>query len=447
VKSKISGSKMWADEKHRLLHIGEKILRLEPELLNELTTCKRDIGFSIRLHRDNGKTEHILGWRVRHRNPYNTGTKPYKGGFMLSTSAGLNLLRTKAALMTLKCALVGPNENERVPFGGSKGGVRCNPDELSRNEKGQIMEKVAEELNNEIGPTLDSLGPDVGVGPEEIRAFMTRYAALNQNKGIPCGAAATGKPLEDAGGGCPGRLTATGLGMHYILQEICTNFINVPNLPAMPTAIIQGFGNVGGSFAEFSRDFSIKIIGVSDKYGGIYNPNGINIPDLIAYTKENPQRTVNGFPDAKSVNGDKLLLMPCDILVPAATENVILKQNAGRLNSKILLEGANAPTSLEADPILRERGIIVIPDILANAGGVTVSYFEWCQDTQGKSWEECTTKSELESYMIGGAQRTIDASLRFKTDLRTAAYITALSYLAPALRKKQRWDKSKKSLV
>lgn len=438
---------MWADEKRRLWRIGGKILRLEPELLDELTICKRDVGFSIRLRRDNGKIEHFLGWRVLHRNPYNTGTRPYKGGFMLSPSAGLNLLRTKAALMTLKCALVGPDENERIPFGGSKGGVRCNPENLSQSEKRQIMEKVAEELKNDINPTRDSLGPDVGVGPEEIRAFMTRYAALNQDKGIQCGAAATGKPLENAGGGCPGRLTATGLGMHFILQEILKHHPELKNIPSEPAVIIQGFGNVGKSFAELARDFSVKVIGVSDIHGGIYNPNGISITDLVSYTNENSQRTVLGFPDAKDIAGNKLLLMPCDVLAPAATENVITRQNAGELNTKILHEGANAPTVAGADPILQKRGIIVVPDILANAGGVTVSYFEWCQDTQGKFWEEKDTKKELMRYMIGGAKRTLDAAQRFKTDLRTAAYIASLSYLAPALRKKQGWDKSKKSLI
>lgn len=438
---------MWADEKCRILRIGGEIMHLEPVLLNELTTCKRAIDFTIRLRRDNGKIEHLLGWRVRHRNPYNTGTRPYKGGFMLAPTAGLNLLRTKAALMTLKCALAGPNENERTPFGGSKGGVRCNPGLLSKSEKRRIMEAVAEVLSNEVGPTTDSLGPDVGVGPEEIRAFITRYSELNQDKGIQCGAAATGKPLENAGGGCPGRLTATGLGMHYVLQEILKHHPGIKNISPNPSVIIQGFGNVGRSFAELARDFSVKIIGVSDVYGGIYDPDGICISDLISYTKENPQKTVKGFPGAKDVAGDKLLLMPCDVLVPAATENVITRQNAELLNTKILHEGANAPTCADADPILQKRGIIAAPDILVNAGGVTVSYFEWCQDTQGKFWEEAETRKELKRYMIGGAGRTLETAARFKTDLRTAAYIASLSYLAPALREKHGWDKSKESLV
>jgi len=442
----VSGEQMWDNEKQRILLVGEEILRLEPEVIDELTTCKRDYGFTIRLTRDDGSIEHLSGWRVWHRNPYNTGQRPYKGGFMRSLSVGRDLLRAKAALMTFKCAIVGPNEDERIPFGGAKGGLRCNPKDHSTGEARRQMEQVAEELNDIVGPTKDSLGPDVSVGPEEIRAFVTRYSALNQNKGIPCGAVATGKPLENAGGGCPGRLFATGRGLHYTLRGISRLYFGLLGLPKQPRAIVQGCGNVGRAYIALAKEFGIEIIGVSDISGAIYNPKGINVKELLTHLQKNGG-LVSGFSGGDAVSGDELLTNECDILVPAATENVITPVNANLLRCRVLLEGANAPTLPEADPILKEKGITVIPDILANAGGVTVSYFEWCQDTQGKFWSEEQTNRELEQYMAGGARRVTEAAKRFNTDLRTAAYIVALSYCAPAFRKKHGWKKSEQSLV
>lgn len=443
----LTGEQMWENERERIRSVGENILRLEPEVIDELTTCKRDFGFTIRLVRDSGRVEHLSGWRVWHRNPYNTGQRPYKGGFMRAPSVGRDLLRAKAALMTFKCAIVGPTEDERVPFGGAKGGVRCNPVEDSPGEARRQMEQVAEELTDIVGPTKDSLGPDVAVGAEEIRAFVTRYSAMNQNKGFPCGAVATGKPLENAGGGCPGRLFATGRGLHYAFREIARLLPSLTRLVEQPRAIIQGCGNVGRAYIALAKEFGIEIIGVSDISGAIYNPKGIGVKELLIHLQKNGG-LISGFNGGDTISGDELLTSKCDILVPAATENVINPAVAGKLGCRVLLEGANAPTLPEADPILlREKGILVIPDILANAGGVTVSYFEWCQDTQGKFWSEEQTNRELEQYMVGGARRVYETAQRFNVDLRTAAYIVALSYCAPAFRKKHGWKKSEQSLI
>lgn len=441
-----TGEQMWENEKKRIRSVGGEILRLEPEIMDELTTCKRDFGFTIRLQRDNGDIEHVSGWRVWHRNPYNTGQRPYKGGFMRATSVGRNLLRAKAALMTFKCAIVGPTEDERVPFGGAKGGLRCNPADYSAMEARRKMEQVAEELNDIIGPTKDSLGPDVAVGAEEIRAFVTRYSALNQNKGVPCGAVATGKPLENAGGGCPGRLFATGRGLHYTFREINRLVNGLVSNVEKPKAIVQGCGNVGRAYIALAEEFGIEVVGVSDISGAVYNPYGIDAKALLAHVSKNGG-LVSGFKGAEAITGEELLIQSCDILVPAATENVINHVNAAKLKCSVLLEGANAPTLPDAEPILRENGIVVIPDVLANAGGVTVSYFEWCQDTQGKFWSEKQTNNELEQYMIGGTRRVYDAAKRFDTDFRTAAYIVAISYCAPALRKKHGWKKSEQSFI
>lgn len=444
----ISGEQMWQNEKQRILRVGGDILKLEPEILEELTTFYLEFGFTIRIKRDDGRREILSGWRVQHRNPYNTGEKPYKGGFMRATNVGRDLLRAKAALMTFKCALAGPNDEERVPFGGAKGGLRCDPTEASKEETRQQMEKIAERLDPVIGPTEDSIGPDVAVGPEEIRAFVTKYSTLNKHKGVPCGAVATGKPLQNAGGGCPGRLLSTGRGMHHVLSEILRMDKSLRALSKNRLrAVIQGFGQVGSAFALLAEEdeFNVDIIGVSDIRGAIYNSQGIDVKKLYQYSRK--AGSVSGYPDAETVPPETFLQLECDVLVPAATENVITAEVAQALKARIVLEGANAPTLPEADEILIKRGILVIPEILANAGGVTVSYFEWCQATQGQFWEEEKVNAELRKYMIGGTKRVLEAAKRFKTDLRTAAYVSALSYCAPALREKQGYKKSEQSLV
>ncbi|MBI2056029.1 MAG: Glu/Leu/Phe/Val dehydrogenase [Candidatus Sungbacteria bacterium] len=440
-----SGMQMWKNERQRIKHIAEDYLKLEPELIEELTQCKTEFGFFVRLVRDNGIVEHLKGWRIQHCNPYDTGRKPHKGGFMRATTVGRDMLRAKAAIMTWKCAVVGPTDEERIQFGGAKGGLCCDPLQYSESETKRQMEGVADEINPIVGPTWDSIGPDVAVGPKEIRAFVTRYSRLNKDKGIPCGAVATGKPLEHGGGGCPGRIMATGLGMHFVYEELSRIHPFFRNMPDRPRAIVQGFGQVGSAYAILAEQFGITIIGVSDIYGGIYNPNGIDIQKLSAINKKT--RRIDSYPEAELVSCDEFLKQECDILVLAATENVLTEKNASLVKAPMILEGANAPTTPEADLILRGNNQLVIPDILSNAGGVTVSYFEWCQDMQGKFWREKEIKNELKRYMVGGARRTFQTSQKFAADLRTGAGLSAITYCAPALREKHGFKKSPKSLV
>lgn len=441
----ITGSRMWRNERKRIQYISETFLKLEPELIGEFTQCKTELGFFIRLMRDCGTIEHLNGWRIQHCNPYDTGRKPYKGGFMRAPNVGRDLLRVKAALMTWKCALVGPTEDERIPFGGAKGGLKCTPEQYSHAETKRQMEAIAEEINPIVGPTRDSLGPDVAVGAREIRAFVTRYSALNKDKGIPCGAVATGKPLEHGGGGCPGRNIATGLGMHFVFEKLLQTHPVLKNLPSEPRAIVQGFGQVGSAYARLAKRFGITIVGISDVYGGVYNPRGIDVEEAFAICKKTGK--VESYPDATRISNEEFLFQDCDILVVAATENVLTAKNAPHIRARIISEGANAPTTLEADQILLQNKKLIIPDILNNAGGVTVSYFEWCQDTQGKFWAEHEIHDELKRYLMGGTERTCNAAKEFRVDLRTGAYISSLMYCGPALREKHGFKKSAKSLV
>lgn len=440
-----SGMQMWKSEQQRIQHIAKDFLKLEPELIEELIQCKTEFGFFVRLTRDNGNVEHLKGWRVQHCNPYDTGRKPYKGGFMRALTVELDMLRTKAALMTWKCAVVGPTDEERVQFGGAKGGLQCDPLQYSEAESKRQMEGVADEIDPIVGPTWDSLGPDAAVGPKEIRAFVTRYSRLNKDKGIPCGAVATGKPLEHGGGGCPGRHKAPGLGMQFVQEEFKKIHPFFKNIPPTPRAIVQGFGQVGSAYAHLAKQFGVTIIGVSDIYGGIYNPRGIDVDKLFALSQKTGR--VSSYPDADPVSGDEFFKQESDILVLAATENVLTKKNASSVKARVIIEGANAPTTPEADIILKNNNQLVIPDILANAGGVTVSYFEWCQDIQGKFWLETEIRNELQRYMIGGTQRTFQIAQKFGVDLRTGAGLSAIMYCAPALRQKHGFKKSAKSLV
>ena len=440
---RISGEQIWRNEQHKIKEICD-LLRLEDEIIGAFTHCERDFGFTIQLERDNGLIEYRTGWRVKHVNPYDPGRKPFKGGFTRALNVGRDLCRAKASWMTWKCALIGPTQDERIPFGGAKGGLRCDPKKYSLREMRRQMQECAKALDPVIGPTMDSLGPDAGVGPEEIRAFISAYSELNMDKGIPCGAVATGKPLEDCGGGCPGRLLATGRGLHYVYEATTKLHPFFKNIPPKPRAIIQGFGNVGSSYALLAKSFGVTIIGASDVRGGVYNPKGIDIKSLYEYSRSTG--SVVNFPEADNVTNDDFLHKPCDILVLAATEAVLTDSNADGVQASVILEGANGPTLPEAQHKLIHRGVFVIPHFLANAGGVTVSYFEWCQDMQGIFWSEKEINNRLKNYMVGGVHRVLEFAKQFNTDLYTAGYISALSHCAPALRKNRGWKKSIKSL-
>ncbi len=442
--STITGEHIWRNEKHRIRTIAGTLLKLENEIIEEFTSFKSVFEFRIRLDRDDGSVEHQIGWRVQHVNPYNKGDKPYKGGFMRDKKLSIGSLRAKAAWMTWKCALIGPTETKRIPFGGAKGGIQCDPKRYSQAERRRQMIMCARELDSLVGPTKDSLGPDAAVDAEDIRAFVTMSAELNADHGAPWGAVATGKPMEDAGGGCPGRLRATGRGMHYVYQEMRAQHSFFKKFPKKPKALLHGFGNVGSSYGFLAKEFGVIIIGVSDLESGVYHPNGIDSNALYAHKIRTG--SLRDYQNAENIHAQRFLSLPCDILVVASTEAVLTNENADKVQAAVILEGANGPTLPEAEQKLLKRGVLIIPDILANAGGVTVSYFEWCQDMQGIFWEESVVNERLKQFMIGGTSRTLHLADQFGVDLRTAAHIGAMGYCAPALRKKHGWKKSDQSL-
>lgn len=439
-----NGDRIWKNEERRIRMIGGELLHFEDDILEEFTSFHRVFEFRIRLDRDNGSTEHQIGWRIQHVNPHDKGRKPYKGGFMRDKKLSIGSLRAKAAWMTWKCALIGPTETERIPFGGAKGGILCDPKKYSRTERHRQMIMCARQLNPIVGPTQDSLGPDAAVDAEDMRSFVTMSSELNADHGAPWGAVATGKPLEDCGGGCPGRLRATGRGMHYVYEEMRTRHPFFKKFPKKPKALLHGFGNVGSSYGLLAKEFGVHIIGVSDYDGGVYNPKGIDVDTLYAHQLRTG--SLQHYQEAEHIDPARFLSLPCDILVVASTEAILTEENADDVQAALILEGANGPTLPEAEKKLLKRGVLIIPDILANAGGVTVSYFEWCQDMQGIFWEESVVNERLKQYMIGGTSRTLRFADQFGVDLRTAAHIGAMAYCAPAVRKKQVWKKSDRSL-
>ncbi len=411
-----------------------KIIKLKPYVVKELKTFSQILQLRLRV----GK-EHFTAYRIRHVNPYPTGQRPYKGGFRIDRETGgdVKTIMALAAEMTLKCAVVGPDPDRRIPFGGAKGGVALSSLKLPSYKIRQIVEKFVDEIGNNIGPTIDVPAPDFGSDAEVMRAICIRYCKLHSQPGA--GAVVTGKPLEKGGGGCPGRLEATGLGMLYVYRSLKELGILPKEITEAPQvrAIVHGFGNVGSHFALYAKDFGIRIIGVADSGGAIYNPDGININELYQYAKE--QKKVQGFSGAKEIIFGELLKIPHEIDAPCAKENTVDKNWAENTAAKILIEGANNPCFQEADKILHDRGIMIIPDLLANAGGVTVSYFEWQQDIEGAQYDKETVFKKLNQYMKVGAEGVVKTAGEYNVGLRTAAYVWSIKYLNEAICAKHGW--------
>jgi glutamate dehydrogenase (NAD(P)+) len=385
---------------------------LDSDTLERLRLPRRALVVSVPIRMDNGETHVFMGYRVHH----NTALGPTKGGLRYDLEVNLGEVTALAMLMTWKCALMG------LPYGGAKGGVRCNPRTLSLRERENLTRRYTAEVILLIGPDLDIPAPDLGTDEQTMAWVMDTYS-MTQGRSVP--GVVTGKPLIV--GGSAGRKEATGRGIVYVLYQAAKRLGQ--ELRGRRVAV-QGFGNVGSVAARLLWRDGVLITGVSDVKGAIWNERGIDLPSLEAYIAE--ARTVTGFPGADTLTNAELLEQPCDVLIPAAVGSQIHQNNAERIRASIVAEGANGPTTPEGDRILRERGVTVIPDILANAGGVVVSYFEWVQGLQYYFWRETEIIARLQEVMTRAFNRVWASASKEGVDLRTAALMEGVRRVAEA---------------
>jgi len=385
-------------------------LGLDPNIHERLRYPRRALVVSIPTLMDDGRTEVFIGYRVHH----NTALGPTKGGVRYHTDVSLGEVTALAMLMSWKCALAG------LPYGGAKGGVRCNPSAMSTRELERMTRRYTAEIILLIGPDLDIPAPDLGTN-EKVMAWMMDTYSMTQGKTVP--GVVTGKP--GIIGGSAGRREATGRGIVYALYQAARHLGQ--DLKGR-SVVVQGFGNVGSVVARLLWREGCQVVGVSDLKGGIYNPRGLDIRQLEAHLRE--AGSVVGFNGTEAVTNNQLLEIPTDVLIPAAVGSQIREDNADRIRAGIIAEGANNPTTPEADQILRERGVTVIPDILANAGGVIVSYFEWVQGLQYYFWKESEITSRLQEVMVRAFNRVWGIAQKESTDLRTAALMEGIRRVA-----------------
>ncbi|MBK7513365.1 MAG: Glu/Leu/Phe/Val dehydrogenase [Chloracidobacterium sp.] len=405
-----------SDEKNPFEAMSERfdraanLLGLDEDLYQLMRVPSREIKVYIPVRMDTGHIQVFEGFRVQH----NFARGPAKGGIRYAPDVCLDEVKALSAWMTWKCAVV------NVPFGGGKGGIICDPSQMSVGELERLTRRYTSELIDFIGPDKDVPAPDMGTNEQTMAWMMDTYSmhARHTVTGV-----VTGKPI--ALGGSLGRREATGRGILISMSEAIKRF----NLtPEETTVVVQGSGNVGGIGAELMHQHGYKVIAISDVGGGIYNKDGLDIPAVLAYLREH--KTLDGYPNVEFVDNKALLELECDVLAPCATENQITSENADRIKCKILAEGANGPTTPKADKILHDKGIFVIPDILANAGGVTVSYFEWVQDRMGYFWSEDEVNARLKDKMVASFNELCHYAEKHDVDTRTAAYMLAIDRVA-----------------
>ena len=393
----------------RFDHAAE-LLGLDAGLYKVLRAPEKQIIVSVPILRDNGEVEVFTGFRVL----YNTSRGPAKGGIRFDLKVSLDEVKALAAWMTWKCAVV------NIPFGGSKGGVICDPTVLSLAELERITRRYTAALMDIFGPESDIPAPDVNTN-ERVMAWIMDTYSMHRRQTVT--AVVTGKPVEM--GGSLGRREATGRGCMIVTREA----LNHLKLPVKGTRVaVQGFGNVGSISAKLMAQEGMVIVAASDNSGAVYHPKGLNIDAALAWIKEH--RYLKGFPGGEAIGKGDLLTLDVEVLVPAAVENVITPNNAGQIKAKIICEGANGPTTAGADSILDDKGIFVIPDILANAGGVTVSYFEWVQDRGGYFWDEATVNERLDRILRTSFHDVLSLAKRHSVNLRTSAYMLAIERVA-----------------
>jgi glutamate dehydrogenase (NAD(P)+) len=404
-------SNPWRTAQHQFDEAAE-ILKLDPGLRKILREVQREFTCHFPVQMDDKSVRNYTGFRIQH----NINRGPAKGGLRFHPDVSLDEVKALAMWMTWKCAVV------NIPYGGAKGGVIVDPYSLSANELEHLTRRFATEISILVGPDRDIPAPDVGTNAQVMAWFMD---TLSMHRGYSVTASVTGKPVEV--GGSLGRAEATGRGV-----MICTvAALETMGLkPFNQRVVVQGFGNVGSVSARLLEEAGCQIVAVSEDYGGIYNPLGLSVRKLIEYRTQ--EGTLKGFPGAELIPNEDLLKLDCDVLVPAALENQINSTNAHDIKAKLIVEGANGPTTPEADEILRKRGMILVPDILANAGGVTVSYFEWVQDLQSFFWSEHEINARLESIMTRSFKEVLAIRDEKKVDMRMAAYLLAVNRVAVA---------------
>jgi len=388
-------------------------LRLPAAQREVLGRPEREFAVHFPVRMDDGSMRVFAGYRVLH----STALGPTKGGLRFSPQVEINEVRALSMWMTWKCALA------HLPYGGAKGGVACDPLALSAPELERLTRRFATELRPMIGEHVDIPAPDVGTNSQVMAWFMDTYS---MHEGFSVPSVVTGKPISI--GGSAGRQDATGRGVMIAARE-AARMRGVPFAGAR--VVVQGFGNVGGTAAALMAAEGCRIVGISDAWGGVYNPHGLDVAALRRHVEAT--RRVEGFPGGEAVSNAGLLELPCDFLVPAAIEGQITARNAGRVDARIVVEGANGPTTPDADAILEDRGILVVPDILANAGGVIVSYFEWVQDLQAYFWSEEEINAHLERILVEGLARVSEVASFERVSLRTAALVVAVRRVAAAL--------------
>ena len=406
-------SELWAIAVEQFNRAAD-LLDLDPAIRVQLLEPRRALTVNFPIRRDHGEVEILTGYRVQHT----LALGPTKGGMRYSPGVSLGECAALAIWMTLKCQLVG------LPFGGAKGGVRCDPNRLSSSELERVTRRYASEIFPIIGPDRDIPAPDVATGENEMAWFMDTYS---QQVGHPVPEIVTGKPLVL--GGTVGRQAATGLGAVFCIESVLER---LGWGLAGAHVVVQGFGNVGAVIARELAARGAVLVGIADVTGGIASPSGLDLDAVLKWVAGH--RFLRGFPGGEPVSRDAVLELPCDILVPAALERQITAENAGRLDCRLVVEAANGPTTPEADRILADRAILVLPDVIANAGGVTVSYFEWVQDQQKYFWDADAIAARLRKQLSSSIERVFAAADRLGVDWRAAAQALAIERFAEATR-------------
>jgi glutamate dehydrogenase (NAD(P)+) len=385
----------------RQLESVAAVIDIDPGVLQRLARPRRSLVVSIPVRLDDGRTEVFTGYRVQH----SLTSGPAKGGLRYHPSVDLGEVAALAMWMSWKCGIM------NLPFGGAKGGIACDGARLSRGEIERLTRRFTEEVMPIIGPRMDVMAPDLGTDEQTMAWIMDTYS---MKIGYACPEIVTGKPVEL--GGCIGRREATGRGVTYCIMEA----LRILKLdPAQSTAVIQGFGNVGAVTCHELAARGVRIVGVGDRYGAIHSPRGLDLPALLRHVATGA--SVRDFKEGEAISNEELLTLKCTILVPAALGHVITEENASQLRCRVLAEGANGPTTPEADAVLADSDVFIIPDVMCNAGGVTVSYFEWVQDIQQLMWSEKQVNEKLEELMLRSFHQMMDVATKRKLTTRTAA--------------------------
>ena len=401
------------EETRELVKVCTEELGLSEGVYEYLKEPLRIMIANIPVALDDGSLKSFTGIRAQHNNVLG----PFKGGIRFHPDVSVDEVKALSIWMTLKCAVV------QVPYGGGKGGVICSPKDMSRDELERLSRGYIKAMLKIIGPEQDIPAPDVYTNPQIMAWMADEYSS---SKGHNQFGIVTGKPLII--GGSLGRLEATSRGCYFVVEEACKRLgMSLQGL----RVVIQGFGNAGSNAAKFFEDAGSKVIAVSDSRGGTYDKDGLNVEELIAYKVK--EGTVNSYPGGQAITNEELLAADCDVLIPAALENQITAKNAGSIKAKIIAEAANGPTTAEADEILTEKGVLICPDILANAGGVVVSYFEWVQDLESFYWSEEQVDSRLKVKMTDAFSRVYEFAHEKKLPTRKAAYMLAVQRLGEAM--------------